>query len=303
MADACRQFRNDLLALAVMEGGSLIHDSVVRELLASVWGRMKELLTSHYMICAGQNPPFVSHSYAANKNISHPFLSRGTADMSVPQRVGRSGNFNGGNFRGNSGSTRTPDSGPPSAVSVGCGAPDPESVPGRQVIGIIGPTPATPAHDPSPGTLSISPHSGGFFGPVSHDAVPTDARPAGGSAGAETEPAGSVSGGGMVPTGSGGGGDSQEPAPPPTPAGGGQGSGPDLRPHLVGVGRGVSAGEARWSQHFGWSVVFCISCGLLVSLSIAMLCKCLSASEDKGRDGGGGLKKPAPRDKRGAGDL
>ena len=173
-------------------------------------------------------------------------LSEGSsvADVDVVvQRVGRDGGNFDGNFEGNNEPTCDPGSGAPSAVSVGCGPPDPEWVSGRQVIGIIGPTPAAPAHDHDSPSGTLQPHDGGFLAPVPRDAAPRDAGPAdGGSAGAETEtePMGSVGvgGGGTVPANPGGGGDSQGPRHPPTPAGG-----VDLRPQLRPRGRGPICGR------------------------------------------------------------
>ena len=190
----------------------------------------------------------------------------------------RDGNV-GTNFKGNSDPTADPGTDAPSAVEVGCG---------HQVIGIIGPTPApaAPAHDPPSGTLP--PYGGGFLDPVPRGAVPRDAGPADGTTGAETEPIASVGGGEVVPAGPGGPGDSQGPGQSPAPAGGGRGSGPDLRPHLVPeVVGGTGSGGARGPEYFCWSVVFCVSLGLLISLCISMLCKWFYVPGDEDRGGSG----------------
>ena len=57
MTEKIKELKSVVLFFAVTEGGSLIHDDVVRELLASVCGRMKELLTSHiHNLCRTESP-------------------------------------------------------------------------------------------------------------------------------------------------------------------------------------------------------------------------------------------------------
>ena len=195
------------------------------------------------------------------------------ADVEQRGRGGQGGNFH-GDFSGNDESTRA------------------STAPSVVVIGIMllpaGLAPAAPVH-PSSGTLSPR-DAGGPLEDVSRDVVPSDAQPQpadtdGGAGTGTNDPIGSVGGGETAPTTTPvGGRDSQNPGQTPAPAGGGPGSGPDLRPHLVPV-----VGGARGPQypHPFWSVVFCVSCGLLLSLCISMLCSWFGAPEDEGKGGSG----------------
>ena len=204
--------------------------------------------------------------------------------MGQPQRVGQGGNFH-RNFSGNDDSTCPSTVSDFGFVDVG--------VAGTIVLMSPGPVfyfpptgPAAPANPSPAGTFS--PHDAGgslALEDVPRDVVPSDARPAGGGAGTDTGgPIGSVVGGGIVPT-TVPGGDSGPQVPGQSPASAGGGPGPDdLRPHLVSVDGGTTGGAP---DRFFWSVVFCVSCGLFLSLCMSMLCSWCGASEDEGKGGSG----------------
>ena len=189
-------------------------------------------------------------------------LSGGCSDIELHDVVQRV--VFGGEFSGNNETTCTPGSGAPSAVSVFMGVAE-EEAPGICITSpffYFCPTaPGAPAR-PSPGTLSPHEDAG----------EPLDDVPRIGSVG--------LGGGGIVSTTPGGGGDSQGSGQSPTPAGGD--TGPDLLPHLVPAVVVRGTGDGRGPQYFFWFAVFWVSCGLLFSLFIALLCKCFGAPEDGG---------------------